>query len=114
MTTNGNGTGEVTGGTAAVALAFPAGAHRTRLADVETITVHELGHFVSIHHTTSPGPPGGPVMTAGAEPSATKRALTAEDAQALNFLYAHLGYAPTYKGNQRTSKPGARLRSSRV
>jgi len=101
MTTNGNGTVEVTGGTAAVALAFPAGAHRTRLADVETITVHELGHFVSIHHTTSPGPPGGPVMTAGAEPSATKRALTAEDAQALNFLYTpDLGDAPQpYKGN---------------
>lgn len=87
---NGTGTIQVTGGTATPNLGLPGALTFTDTCDIETITVHELGHFVQIHHSVSPGGgdvAGGPIMCPGAPNTGTKRAATPEDAQALNFLY---------------------------
>jgi hypothetical protein len=97
---NGTGTIDVNGGTAAAAIGFPAGAILTDAADIETIALHEIGHFLGIHHASNdPNEPNpvytGAVMYWAAPSTGTKRVLTADDQLALNFLYTpDLGDAP--------------------
>ena len=91
---DGHGSIEIVAGTGNLpaALAFPAGRVFTRLADIQTVCTHEIGHFMGIAHSSDNG--GEPnatyrnaVMYAFAPNSGTKRPLTADDALAMNFLY---------------------------
>ncbi|MBI1796991.1 MAG: matrixin family metalloprotease, partial [Candidatus Eisenbacteria bacterium] len=105
QTHNGTGTINVTGGTASANMGFPGGAIVTDAVDVETIALHELGHFLGLHHSSNQGNTGGPpepnptyfnaVMYWAAPDLGTKRVLTADDTNGLNFLYTpDLGDAP--------------------
>jgi GEVED domain-containing protein/matrixin len=97
---DGTGTINVTGGTANGQLAFPAGATVTDAADVQTIALHEMGHMLGIHHSSQASPEPNltyfnAVMYWAAPDNGTKRVLTTDDTNALNFLYTpDLGDAP--------------------
>jgi hypothetical protein len=81
-------------------LGFGLGPFTTRGADVETVALHEEGHFCGLHHSSNDGAEPNPVYTAAvmyfaAPATGTKRALTADDTDALNFMYTpDLGDAP--------------------
>ena len=64
------------------------------IVDTQTIVIHEMGHMLGIHHSLTPAGPfglGGPIMQPVAQAIGfgplLKNRPTAEDAQALNFLY---------------------------
>lgn len=91
-TFNGTGTIQVVGGTGAGAFGFPGGALLTRIVDIETVAVHEIGHFIGVAHSSDNGAEpnatySDAVMYAFAPALGTKRALTADDQAAMRFLY---------------------------
>src|SRR5206468_3338195 len=65
----------------------------TRGADVETVALHEEGHFVGLAHAYANDV--NSVMHAAAVNNGTRRALTTDDTNGLNFIYTpDLGDAP--------------------
>lgn len=91
---DGQGSIEIVAGTGNLpgALGFPAGRVFTRLADIQTVCTHEIGHFMGIAHSSDNGnepdaTARNAVMYAFAPPTGTKRALTPDDRTAMNFLY---------------------------
>lgn len=100
-TYDGNTSIEVTGGTANGVLGFPTTVWISKGVDVESIALHEIGHFLGIHHTSQANPEPNLVLFNAAmfwlapPDGTTKRALAPNDVQALNFLYTpDLGDAP--------------------
>jgi hypothetical protein len=85
------------GGPARVVLGFPAGAHTVSNADVQTLALHELGHFLGLGDLyAATAQFGAQEAMYGIVPQLTaKRALHFDDEDGVNFLHTpDIGDAP--------------------
>lgn len=76
----------------------PHGQPLNGFADVQMIALHELGHWIGLHHPVLAGSmnPAGPIMYPSADPNSTSnQRLSPDDQDGMRFLYSpDLGDAP--------------------
>jgi hypothetical protein len=74
--------------------------------DLQSIAVHELGHWLSLSHDTEPGcPSAGPVMCASYVMGTVKRALSANDIAGVKAIYGPGATQPTATPTSTPTRP---------